>query len=151
MEKLLPADEKYDMLFTCPPYYDLERYSDGEADGSAKQTYSEFLEWYHKIFLHAVGRLRDNRFAVVVVGEIRDKQGVYRNFVGHTVACFKRLGLNYYNEAILITAVGSLPIRTGKQFSVARKMGKTHQNVLCFYKGDVAEIRNHFPQEIQGI
>jgi hypothetical protein len=52
------------------------------------------------------------------------------------IQAFKEAGLNYYNEAILITAVGSLPIRAGKQFSASRKLGKTHQNVLVFVKGD---------------
>jgi hypothetical protein len=37
---------------------------------------------------------------------------------------------------VLITAVGSLPIRINKQFVGARKLGKTHQNVLVFVKGD---------------
>lgn len=32
--------------------------------------------------------------------------------------------------------VGSLPIRAGKQFTASRKLGKTHQNVLVFVKGD---------------
>jgi hypothetical protein len=41
-----------------------------------------------------------------------------------------------YNEAILVTAVGSLPIRVRRQFESARKLGKTHQNVLVFVKGD---------------
>ena len=45
-------------------------------------------------------------------------------------------GARYYNEAILVTAVGSLPIRVGKQFRSGRKLGKTHQNVLVFCKGD---------------
>ena len=35
-----------------------------------------------------------------------------------------------------MTAVGSLPIRVGKQFESGRKLGKTHQNVLVFVKGD---------------
>ena len=37
---------------------------------------------------------------------------------------------------MLVTAVGSLPLRVGRQFSPARKLGKTHQNVLVFVKGD---------------
>ena len=37
---------------------------------------------------------------------------------------------------MLVTAVGSLPLRVGHQFSAARKLGKTHQNVLVFVKGD---------------
>ena len=48
---------------------------------------------------------------------------------------FKAAGLHYYNEAVLVTAVGSLPIRAGRQFAAGRKLGKTHQNVLVFVKG----------------
>ena len=39
-------------------------------------------------------------------------------------------------HAILVTAIGSLPIRVPRQFDAGRKMGKTHQNVLVFIKGD---------------
>ncbi len=35
-----------------------------------------------------------------------------------------------------MTACGSLPIRVGRQFVSARKLGRTHQNVLVFVKGD---------------
>ena len=54
----------------------------------------------------------------------------------HCPQAFRDAGLAYYNEAILITCVGSLPIRAGKQFSSGRKLGKTHQNILVFVKGD---------------
>ena len=32
--------------------------------------------------------------------------------------------------------MGSLPIRVGRQFTASRKLGRTHQNVLVFCKGD---------------
>ena len=67
---------------------------------------------------------------------LRDKKGNYYDFVGDTIDAFKQAGLHYYNEAILITSVGTLPIRAGKAFSASRKLGKTHQNVLVFVKGD---------------
>jgi hypothetical protein len=53
-----------------------------------------------------------------------------------TVAAFEAAGLRLYNECILVTAVGSLPIRVRRQFEVSRKLGKSHQNVLIFVKGD---------------
>lgn len=130
-----PYEEMFDMIFTCPPYYDLEEYSESREDGSAKQTYEEFLIWYKVIFGACVKRLKWNRFLVIVVGEIRDENGFYRNFVGDTITCMLSLGLRYYNEAILITSVGSLPLRVNNQFGGYRKLGKTHQNVLVFYKG----------------
>jgi len=41
-----------------------------------------------------------------------------------------------YNEAILVTSVGSACMRVTKQFESGRKFAKTHQNVLVFCKGD---------------
>ena len=85
--------------------------------------------------------LKDNRFACFVVGDIRDKKGFYRNFVADTIEAFQDAGALLYNDAILITAVGSLPIRVGRAFQSNRKLGKTHQNVLVFYKGDPKNIK----------
>ena len=137
LSKILPKGAKYDMLFTCPPYYDREIYSSDKADGSTHDTYEEFIDWYRKIFAQAVRRLHDKRFAVVVVGEIRDQRtGVYRGFISDTIDTFNDLGLHFYNEAILITRLGSLRLRAGFQFAAGRKLGKTHQQVLVFWKGD---------------
>ena len=124
-----------DFVFTCPPYGDLERYSDDPKDLSTMDLHA-FLAALREVVRLACGRLRPNRFAAIVVGEYRDGAGNYRNFVGHTVEAFRKAGLHYYNEAVLLTAVGSLPIRVGRQFEAGRKLGKTHQNVLVFLKGD---------------
>ena len=71
-----------------------------------------------------------------MVGDIRDTQGLYRGFVSDTIAAFRDAGAGLYNEAILVTQAGSLPIRVGKGFEISRKLGKTHQHVLVFVKGD---------------
>lgn len=128
-------DVEADMLLTCPPYADLEVYSDDPADLSTLD-YPQFKDAYFEIIAKACKLLKQDSFAVCVVGEVRDKKGNYYDFVGDTVQAFRDAGLHFYNEAILVTAVGSLPIRAGKQFSTSRKLGKTHQNVLVFVKGD---------------
>lgn len=124
-----------DFVFSCPPYADLEVYSDDPADLSTLN-YESFRAAYFEIIAKACALLKNDRFACFVVGEVRDKKGNYYDFIGDTVQAFRDAGLNYYNEAILVTAVGSLPIRAGKQFSASRKLGKTHQNILVFIKGD---------------
>lgn len=124
-----------DFVFSCPPYADLEVYSDDPADLSTLG-YPEFRAAYREIIAETCALLKDNRFAAFVVGEVRDKRGVYYNFVGDTIAAFIDAGLAYYNEAVLVTSAGSLPIRARKQFLSGRKIGKTHQNVLVFCKGD---------------
>lgn len=133
---LLPPGEQYDLIFTSPPYYNLEIYSKSDKDGSAVQSYKQFMAWLEGITAQAVDRLRPNRFAVMKVGDVRDERGTYRNFPGDVAAMFTRLGLAYYNEAIFITRAGTLPIRTSRSFASGRKLGKQHQNVLVFYHGD---------------
>lgn len=129
------APGEYDMLFSCPPYADLEVYSDNPADLSTLP-YAEFLPAYEEIIAASATLLKPNRFAVFVVGDVRGKDGNYYGFPWHTIAAFEKAGLRLYNEAILVTSAGSLPIRAGKQFRTSRKLGKTHQNILCFVKGD---------------
>jgi hypothetical protein len=124
-----------DFVFSCPPYGDLEVYSDREDDLSG-MGHTDFIEAYRTIIAAAVGKLKPDRFACFVVGDFRDAKGFYRNFVSDTIQAFIDAGAPLYNEAILVTAVGSLPIRVGKQFSATRKLGRTHQNVLVFVKGN---------------
>lgn len=143
VKELVPA-QKYDLIFSCPPYYDLEVYSEKEEDLSHKATYQEFLEGYNKIIKNACDLLDDNSFAIFVVGNMRDKKGAYYDFVGDTIRAFQQAGLVYYNEAIIINVAGTLPVRVPKQFNSSRKLGKQHQQFLVFYKGDINAIKAKF-------
>jgi hypothetical protein len=124
-----------DLVFTCPPYADLEQYSEDPADLS-NMAWGDFALAYREIIAQACSRLRPDRFAVVVVGEARDKAGNYYGLVPQTIQAFRDAGLELYNEAILVTAIGTLPLRAAGAFAASRKLGKTHQNVLVFLKGD---------------
>lgn len=125
-----------DLVFTCPPYADLEVYSDDPADLS-NMNWPDFLAAYGRIFELAVARLADDRFVVVVVGEVRDKKtGAYRGLVPATIDLLRAAGCAYWGEAILVNPIGSLAVRIARQFGQSRKFGKTHQNVLVFVKGD---------------
>lgn len=125
---------KADLVFSCPPYVDLEVYSDNPDDLST-MNYSDFMTAYRKIIKKSVAMLQDDAFACFVVGEARDKKGNYYGFVPDTVKAFVDAGATFYNEAILVTQAGSLPARCRKGFETSRKLGKTHQNVLIFCKG----------------
>jgi hypothetical protein len=124
-----------DMVFSCPPYGDLEVYSDDPQDLSNMEWHT-FVAAYKRIIFRAVQRMKPDTFACFVVGDFRDKKGFYRNFVSETIDGFEQAGARLYNEAILATSVGSAAMRVTKQFESGRKMAKTHQNVLVFCKGD---------------
>jgi 16S rRNA G966 N2-methylase RsmD len=137
-------DNSVDFIFSCPPYADLEVYSDDPRDIS-NMNYNDFCETYKKIIDVACKKLKDDRFAVFVVGDIRDKKGAYRNFVDYTKECFNKNGLVTYNEAILLDIIGTAPLRARRTFNT-RKLIKTHQNVLIFYKGDIKKIKDNYDE-----
>lgn len=149
LQKLLPKKRKFDLVFTCPPYFDLEQYSEDPKDLSAAKDYASFHGALEEIMANAVARLRENRFVVLVLGEIRNKRtGYYRGLIGDAERMMEKLGCHFYNEAVLVAPVGSLPVRAGRQFAGLRKLGKCHQNVLVFYKGESVEaIREMGPTE----
>jgi DNA modification methylase len=124
-----------DLIFTCPPYGDLERYSDDPRDLSTME-YHTFIAAYRRIILRCAKTLKPNSLACFVVGDFRDRRtGMYRGFVADTISACRDVGLDLYNDAVLLTSIGNLPIRVGRQFASSRKLGKAHQNVLVFTNG----------------
>lgn len=138
-------DDSADLIFSCPPYHNLEKYSDHPLDLS-NMNYSDFIEAYSEIIGTACRKLKENRFAVFVVGDIRDKKGAYRGFVDETKRIFRQNGLCLYNESVLLEAYGNKPFVAGKIFTAKRKLPKVHQNVLVFYKGDIEKIKDIYTQ-----
>ena len=140
---LLVPEKDFDLVFTSPPYYDLEIYS--AKDSSAMQSYEEFMQFYKKVFHHCYDKLKQNRFLVLKLAEIRNKKtGEYRNFIGDNIRIMQEIGFKYYNEIILINAVGTVHLRSKKIFQGSRKVGKVHQNILVFYKGNTQGINQVF-------
>lgn len=128
-------DVQADFIFSCPPYADLEVYSDDPRDISSME-YKDFNTVYAEIIKRTCQLLKPNRFACFVVGEVRDSKGNYYNFVNDTIKAFRDAGLSYYNEAILLTSIGTVCMQASRNFPIGRKLGKVHQNVLVFLKGD---------------
>ena len=133
-------DGVHDFLLTCPPYGDLEVYSDDPADIS-NMSVGGFDEAYAAIMGKALSKMAPNTFAVVVVGDYRDKEGFLSNFVSKTIAACQVHGFRLYNEIILQNVVGTLALRVARQFERNRKIGKMHQNVLVFYNGSHDELK----------
>lgn len=139
----IPAASQ-DLLFSCPPYFDLEKYSDLPNDASNQRDYEAFIGILRKAFTDAVGCLKDNRFAVIVVSDIRNKAtGFYYDFCGDIKRIFADAGMGLLNEVILLNAIGSGAMRSLK-YMENRKVVKVHQNVLVFYKGNAGEVKKHF-------
>lgn len=132
-----------DLFFSCPPYFNLEVYSDKENDASNQDTYDDFMRIIENAFAGAIKCLKDDRFAVVVCGDIRDKNGAYYGFSDDIKRIFVNNGCVLYNELILVDPIGSAMLRCAR-YMRNRKVTKVHQNVLVFYKGNLKNIKNNY-------
>lgn len=124
-----------DFLFSCPPYGDLEVYSDLSGDIS-NMPWDVFAGKLRHSIKQQAKRLKDNRFAVYVVSDIRDKDGAYLGLPEVVRSSFCAAGLKYYGEIAFLNALGTLPLRVRSQWEKSRKLGRAHQNALLFIKGD---------------
>ena len=133
------AQDTQDLLFSCPPYYDMEVYSDLPNDASNQETYEDFIKIIRTAFSNSIKTLKDNRFAVIVASDMRDKNGYYYPFTTDIKDIFKDNGMGLYNDIILADPLTTAGIRARKVFN-NRKTVKVHQNVMVFYKGDTSKI-----------
>jgi len=131
-EVLNNFNKEFDFVFSCPPYADLEVYSDLEGDISNME-YVNFMKAYEEIIAKSCKLLKIGGYACFVVGEVRDKKGNYIGFVPDTIKAFEKCGMKFYNEAILLDQLGSASMRANGNMK-SQKLVKVHQNILIFKK-----------------
>lgn len=125
-------NEIFDAIHSCPPYVDLEVYSDLPGDISNLE-YKEFMVVYREIIKKAVSKLKIGGYIIWTVGEVRNKKGHYHGFVRDTQIAFEDVGCKFYNDIILKNAIGTATVRANNSMKNA-KVVKIHQNVLVFVK-----------------
>ncbi|KAA9133751.1 DNA methyltransferase [Microbacterium caowuchunii] len=126
--------ESFDMALGCPPYYDLESYSDDPRDLS-NLTPKEFDAAMARTIKQVARVLRDDSFAVFVVGAVRDKKGHILDMRRCMSEACEAAGMALVNDAVLLTPVGSAAMRAARGFRSTRTLARVHQEVLVYVKG----------------
>lgn len=133
----LPAFDAYDLIFSCPPYGDLEQYGGGDRDISHWR-YDDFVAGHRQSIRDAVDRLRPNRYAAWVISDIRNrKTGAYRGLVHETINAFSDAGCWLLNDFVILDNVGGAAFRAERLFRANRKVVRMHQHLLIFVNGDM--------------
>lgn len=140
---------KFDLIFTCPPYYKVETYLDydgkpPEGEINSCPTYEEFRDLLFSGYEKAIAALKDNRFFVVMTGDSRDKNGAYYCSESETELFFKSHGLSVYNKIVYLECEFTR-LAHAKTTLNYRKFPKREQKIIVAYKGDIKAIRSTFP------
>lgn len=139
---------KFDLVFTCPPYYKVERYVDydglpPEGEINAMSSYEQFRDTLFAGYKKAIDALNENRFFVVMTGDSRDKNGAYYCSESETELFFKDNGLSVYNKIIYLECEFTRLAQAKKTLHM-RKFPKREQKIIVAYKGSIKDIKNHF-------
>ena len=141
-------DGMFDLIFTCPPYYRVERYVDYDGTSPAGEintfdTYEQFRDALFAGYRKAIEHLNDNRFFVVMTGDSRDKKGAYHCSESETELFFKAEGMSVYNKIVYLECEFTRLAQAKKTLHM-RKFPKREQKIIVAYKGNIQKIKDHF-------
>ena len=141
---------KFDLCFSCPPYYQVEEYLDydeksPEGELNTIPTYEKFRDTLFEGYKKAIAALNDNCFFVVMTGDSRDKNGAYYGCEAEHEIFFKEQGLHIYNKIIYLECEFTR-LAQAKVTLNYRKFPKREQKILVFYKGDIKKISELYPK-----
>lgn len=150
-QDLLPQLDaaSYDYVITCPPYGDLERYSDHPADLSAMD-WDVFRGALAGIVAGSVRLLRPDRYVTWVVGDLRDKRGHLRRLPSLVDDMHHRADAHLINDMVVASPLG------GKYGVIWRQWGgrsatRIHQYAHTYICGDrrkaAALLREEAPSD----
>jgi hypothetical protein len=141
-------DGMFDLVFTCPPYYKVEKYLD--ADGApppgeinSMETYEEFRSALFAGYERAIAHLNDGCFFAVMTGDSRDKHGAYYCSEAETELFFKERGLSVYNKIVYLEAEFTR-LAHAKKTLHQRKFPKREQKIIVAFKGKLSAIKDRF-------
>ena len=138
----------FDMIFTCPPYYKVEKYVDYDGlppsgEINSLDTYEKFKDVLFKGYKKAIEHLNDNCFFIVMTGDSRDKNGAFYCSESETELFFKENGLSIYNKIVYLECEFTR-LAHAKKTLHTRKFPKREQKIIVAYKGKIADIKNHY-------
>lgn len=140
---------KFDLVFSCPPYYRVEKYIDydglpPEGEINHLASYEEFRDTLFKGYKKAIESMNDNTFFVVMTGDSRDSTGAYYGCEAEHELFFKEQGLHIYNKIIYLESEFTR-FSQAKKTLHSRKWPKADQKIYMFYKGDMKRIKELYP------
>lgn len=138
----------FDLVFTCPPYYKVEKYIDYDGvipDGeiNSMPSYEVFRDALFSGYKIAIEHLNDNCFFVVMTGDSRDKNGAYYCSEAETEMFFKEQGLSVYNKITYLECEFTRLAHAKKTLNM-RKFPKREQKIIVAFKGDISSIKERF-------
>ena len=138
----------FDLVFTCPPYWNMEKYSDDPNDLSTFKTYDLFLNGCNKRLVKATKYLKEDGFLIVVLMDFRQK-GKFYSWHNDTINYFhKNTDFKLYDTILWeMSPAKRQPLYP--QALLNRRMLNTHEYCLVFNRKTQPELREFYDKKLQ--
>ena len=130
-----------DLVMTCPPYHQLEKYESVDNQLSDVKDYDTFLGMLEICAVNIKRVLKPGGFLVWVCADWRD--GIeFRSFHTDSIQIFKNVGLKYHDLIVMKNKSPFASMQIGK-VAANRYTSKIHEYILVFRK----EGKLEYPSE----
>lgn len=126
--------DAFDLIFTCPPYWNLEKYESVPGQLSDCKDYFDFLKQLGARLRNSIYPLKIGKYICIVVGDFR-KDGIFYQFHSdliHMMAFDKRIVLHD------IVAIQNIPFHTAAYYFGSKRerkyTAKAHEYLLVWKK-----------------
>lgn len=145
---MFEPSHEFDLVFACPPYYRVERYTDydgmpPEGEINDLPNYEAFRDTLFTGYRKAIACLKDDRFFVIMTGDSRDSSGAYHCHEAETELFMKEAGLSVYNRIVYLESEYTR-LAHAKRTLNTRKFPKREQKIIVAYKGNLKAIAQNF-------
>ena len=140
------SDKSADLIFTCPPYFNLEKYEAVPGQLSDEPRYESFMSKIDVCIGNCYRVLKSGAFACWVVGDLRTGGG-FQNFHGDVINSFKKHGFNQHDIVILENISPFAALQIGKT-AAKRYTSKVHEYLLVFRKPGDYEIPKYCSPDV---
>ncbi len=136
---------EFDGLFTCPPYWNLEKYAHPSGLDREKK-WQDFLRWLDYIFMRSFKAAKPGSNFCVMVGDWR-KDHIYYDLEWNVCEMFKGFGAEIVDKVVVSRSkVSKIKIMLPQ----AKRLGysvRVHENLLVFRKPDRSGSAARLPQD----
>jgi len=122
---------KVDLIFSCPPYWNIEKYESCEGQLSDIRDYHQFLDKYKQIMEKSVSYLKKEGYLALVVGDFRIKKKYYP-FHCDNIKIMQELGLKLHDIIILQSVTFDIANRRFGSHKKYKFTSKIHEYLLIF-------------------
>jgi DNA modification methylase len=135
--KSIIKDNSYGFSYTCPPYFNIEKYKSCEGQLTDIKNYDNFLLELNTIIYETKRILKNNSYCVWVVGDFRIKN-IFYDFSSDVINLFKNNKFKIFDKIVLDKSINyRIPMFLKQAYDNGYTV-KLHEYILIFKleKGD---------------